>query len=410
MSKKNRFSVMPISSLFFSVTFLAIGYGMVLTYIGVYLKGNGINDIAIGLINSSFFLGAILSSIFSQSIISKVGHIRSYANFAALMVTTFLLQYLFFNEFLWGFLRFVAGFCYFSILIIIESWLNEKATSEIRGKVLAIYEIIFYLSIALGQLFLTMDNLSSTIFVLGSVLVLVSIPFIALTKIKEPELLPFERYSLPKIYKIVPLATTTSFIGGIFIGSFFTMAPVYVLAKFQSVEVVSYFMLIGILGGLIAEWPVGIVSDKYGRRKIIAIVSFITAISSSLFLFIGLNTTLLYICSFLLGLTIFSLYPLSLARANDVLDEDADILEISRTLLFTYGLGSFVAPIIVGFLFKFYDNSMFVLYSVVGIYLTFYSLSKKRVADDELSTFVNVPITSGANIADLDPRTDREAR
>lgn len=409
MPKQNKFSVMPISSLFFSVTFLAIGYGMVLTYIGVYLKGNGIDDIAIGLINASFFLGAILSSIFSQSIISKVGHIRSYANFAALMVTTFLLQYLFFNEFLWGFLRFIAGFCYFSILIIIESWLNEKATTDIRGKVLAIYEIIFYLSTALGQLFLTMDNLSSSIFILGSVLVLVSIPFIALTKIKEPKLLPFERYSLPKIYKVVPLATTASFIGGIFIGSFFTMAPVYVLARYNSVDVVSYFMIIVILGGLLAEWPIGIVSDKYGRRKIIALVSFITAISSSCFLFIGDSTTLLYFCAFFLGLTIFSLYPLSLARANDVLDEDSDILEISRTLLFTYGLGSFVAPIIVGFLFKYYDNAMFVLYAVIGIFLTFYSLSKKRVADDELSTFVNVPLASGADIANLDPRTDKDA-
>lgn len=38
MSKKNGFSIMPISSLFFSITFLAIGYGMVLTFIGVYLK------------------------------------------------------------------------------------------------------------------------------------------------------------------------------------------------------------------------------------------------------------------------------------------------------------------------------------------------------------------------------------
>lgn len=406
MSKKNRFSVMPISSLFFSITFLAIGYGMVLTFIGVYLKKNGINDISIGIINACFFLGAILSSIFSQSIISKVGHIRSYTNFAALMVITFLIQYLFFNEFLWGILRFIAGFCYFSILIIIESWLNEKSTTDIRGKVLAIYEIIFYLSTALGQLFLTVDDLSSSIFILGSILVLVSIPSIALTKIKEPKLLPFERYSLPKIYDIVPLATTTSFIGGIFIGSFFTMAPVYVLEKYHSVDVVSYFMITVILGGLLAEWPIGIVSDKYGRRKIIAIVSFITAISSSLFLFIGQDTNLLYGCAFLLGLTIFSLYPLSLARANDVLNEDSDILEISRTLLFTYGLGSFVAPIIVGFLFKYYNDAMFIMYAIIGLFLTFYSLSKKRVADDELSTFVNVPLASGADIAHLDPRVD----
>ena len=71
----DKFSLSPISSLFFAIAFLAIGYGMILTFVGVYLKELGLNDAVIGLINASFFLGAIGSSIFSQKIISSVGHI-----------------------------------------------------------------------------------------------------------------------------------------------------------------------------------------------------------------------------------------------------------------------------------------------------------------------------------------------
>jgi len=408
MIQQTKFSIMKISSLFFAIVFLALGYGMILTFIGVHLKELQVNDFMIGFINASFFLGAILSSIFSQSIISSVGHIRSFATFGSIMVISFLMHSLFFNEYLWAFLRFVSGFSFYSLLIIIESWLNEKSTQEARGKVLAIYVIIFYLATAIGQLFLNLDeHLKQSIFTIGSVLILFSILVISLTKIKEPKIEPFEHYSLPKIYSVVPLATTSSFIGGFYVGAFFTMAPVFVLTKYNSLEIVSYFMLISILGGLISQWPIGVISDKIGRRKVISFVSFLTAITSTFFLFIGTNEIDLYICGFLLGLSIFTIYPLGVARANDVLDENnKNLIEISRTLLFTYGLGSFIAPLLIGFLFKYYDNAIFLTFLILGVYLTFYALSKKRVEEDEMSTFINIPVASGAELPTLDPRTD----
>jgi MFS family permease len=399
--------ILPISSLFFSIAFLAIGYGMILTFVGVYLKDIGISNTVIGIINAAFFLGAVSSSIFSQKIISSVGHIRSFAAFASLMVVSFLLHSLFFNEFLWAILRFVSGFSFYGLLIILESWLNEKSSESDRGKILAIYTIIFYLSTAIGQLFLNIDEqFRQFIFTIGSILVLFSIVTIALTKIKEPQLAPFEKYSMPKIFAIVPLATVTSFIGGFFVGGFFTMIPVYILIQNHSIEVVSYFMLITLIGGLVSQWPVGMLSDKYGRRKLIAFSALFTAIVSMLLLFLSFNTILLYILGFLLGLTIFSLYPLAVARANDVVDENKDIVEISRTLLFMYGIGSFVSPLLIGFGLSFSSYFLFGSFSILGGFLYIYSLSKKRIADDDLSIFVNMPVASGAELPELDPRQD----
>jgi MFS family permease len=406
MSKLKQ-SLFPISSLFFAISFLAIGYGMILTYVGVYLKELGVSNMTIGIINASFFLGAILSSILSQSIISKVGHIRSFAAFAAIMVVSFLLHSIYYDQYLWGILRFLSGFAYYGLLIILESWLNEKSDSDDRGKILAIYTIIFYLSTAIGQLLLNInEKFTESIFTIGSILVLISIVFISLTKIKEPVLEPFEKYSIPKIYSLVPLASTSSFIGGFLVGGFFTMIPVYLIIEFNSVEVVSYFMLITLLGGLISQWPIGLLSDKYGRRKMIAYCAQSTTFVSLFFLFFSFNTTMVYIFGFLLGLTIFSIYPLGVARANDVMDENKDILEISRTLLFTYGIGSFIAPLVIGFSLSINSNFLFIIFALLGIYLSFYSLSKKRIDDDNLSIFINIPVISGTKLVDFDPRQE----
>lgn len=404
-----KFSLSPVSSLFFAIAFLAIGYGMILTYVGVYLKDLGLNDAVIGLINASFFLGAIGSSIFSQKIISSVGHIRSFATFASLMVISFLIQALFFNEYLWALLRFISGFAFYALLIIIESWLNEKSSQTHRGKILAIYTIIFYLATALGQLFLNIKgDTTYIIFILGSVLILFSVLFISMTKIKEPILKPFEKYSFPKLYSVVPLALTGSFIGGFFVGGFFTMIPIYLMQKYSSIEIVSIFMACSILGGLISQWPIGLLSDKYGRRKLIAFNGFYICFICLLFLFSISSVIMICILGILLGFSIFSIYPLSLSRANDVVDENKDIVEISRSLLFTYGLGSFISPIFLGFGLYYYPEFIFIVFSILGIFIGFYSLSKKRIADDDMSVFVNIPVASGGTVVELDPRQDLE--
>ena len=400
--------ILPISSLFLSITFLAIGYGIMITYIGVYLKQAGVSSFSIGLINSAFFLGAIASSIFSQKIISTIGHIRSFASFAALMVIAFLLHSVYLNEFFWGFLRLISGFSFYALLIIVESWLNEKSSNSQRGQILAIYTIIFYLSTALGQLFLTIPKDSEFfVFTVGSVLVLFSLITIAMTKIKEPILKPFEQYSFPKLYSIVPLALTGSFIGGFFVGSFFTMLPLTILHKFDSTTILSIFMSLTLIGGLVSQWPIGKLSDKYGRRKLIAFCGFFTAFVSLLFIIVPELNSYYYILALLLGVTIFAIYPLSLARANDVLDENKDMVEISRALLFAYGAGSFIAPIILGIIFTFLNyEAIFFIYLTIGFFLGLYSLSRKGVADDDMSVFVNFPVTSGPVAAQLDPRHD----
>lgn len=406
--EKLRSYILPISSLFLSITFLAIGYGIMITYIGVYLKQTGVSSFSIGLINSAFFLGAIASSIFSQKIISTIGHIRSFASFAALMVIAFLLHSVYLNEFFWGFLRLISGFSFYALLIIVESWLNEKSSNSQRGQILAIYTIIFYLSTALGQLFLTIPKDSEFfVFTVGSVLVLFSLITIAMTKIKEPILKPFEQYSFPKLYSIVPLALTGSFIGGFFVGSFFTMLPLTILHKFDSTTILSIFMSLTLIGGLVSQWPIGKLSDKYGRRKLIAFCGFFTAFVSLLFIIVPELNSYYYILALLLGVTIFAIYPLSLARANDVLDENKDMVEISRALLFAYGAGSFIAPIILGIIFTFLNyEAIFFIYLTIGFFLGLYSLSRKRVADDDMSVFVNFPVTSGPVAAQMDPRHD----
>lgn len=405
-------ALLPISSLFFSISLLATGYGLLMTFIGIFLKQEGLTEGVIGLINSAFFLGAMLAAVFSQKLIVTVGHARSFSAFSAIMVMAFLGHALWFDPWFWATLRLVSGFAFYAMLIVLESWLNEKSSTDDRGKILAIYTIVFFLALALGQLLLMLELSANTIFILGSILVLWSLVLVAVTRVTQPVLKPFERYSMPKLLSIAPLALVGSFIGGVFIGAFYTMLPLYVLNVFDQPKVVSLFMTITILGGLVAQLPVGILSDRIGRRKMLALSGFFGAGVFLLMLILPLiwrdSVALLYTVGFLLGISLFSIYPLSVARANDVFDENTDLVEISRTLLFSYGFGSFSAPLVLGFVLGFSAIAFFIVLALFALALGYYSLQSERIPEDHMNVYVAVPATSGDVLAEMDPRMDEK--
>ena len=401
-------ALLPISSLFISIAFLATGYGMLMTYIGLYLKQAGLSELAIGIINSAFFLGALLAAVFSQKLIVTVGHARSFSAFSALMVMAFLGHTLHYDPWLWAILRLLSGFAFYALLIVLESWLNEKSSQDDRGRILAVYTVIFFMATALGQLILSLNVTSHMVFVLGSVLVLASLFLVAITRISQPVMQPFERYSLPKVLHIAPLALIGSIIGGFFVGAFYTMMPVFVLNTYQQQSVVASFMAISILGGLLVQWPVGTLSDRYGRRKLLAWAGLFSAAICILLAVLATQLWLFYLLGFLLGTSLFSIYPLSVARANDRLDHGKDLVEISRSLLFAYGIGSFLAPLILGAVLGISGGLFFAVLALAALLLGVYALSAERIANEQLSVYVAVPAASGASLAQMDPRQDEQ--
>ncbi|SUT85953.1 major facilitator transporter [Actinobacillus ureae] len=130
-------------SLFSGIFFLFFGYGLFLNSAGVKLADMGVSDVVIGLLNAAFFVGATLSAILAHRIVSSVGHIRSFSVFGAIFAIAALSHMMIDNLWVWGILRIILGFCNYSLLLLVESWLSEKTNVDTRGKALATYNIIW---------------------------------------------------------------------------------------------------------------------------------------------------------------------------------------------------------------------------------------------------------------------------
>ena len=372
--------IRSMTSLFLSMSFLFAGNALIVSSIGVILKENTQSSLAVGIVSSCFFIGALVGTISTHKIVSRIGHIRSFGLFGAVFGISTMLHLLNENLFFWAFLRFLIGVCYYGLLMIIESWLNEKTKNAVRSRVLSFYEVVFFLSFGLGLLIIALDLDKQSIFIVSASLILFSSLPLNLIKIKEPKLPNSSKISIPKIFDLAPLAIVTSFVAGMLMNGFFSMASLFMLLQDFTSKEVSYFMFCAMFGGFVAQAFIGIVSDKLGRKFAIICCCVIGFITMLCFAFLNPNLHFQYILAFFLGMGIMCLYALALARANDVLEEKNEAVELGRGVLFCYSLGSLFAPLILGVLMQnFGPNGFTWFYLFILGFLIFFALNKPNI-------------------------------
>ncbi|WP_038455657.1 MFS transporter [Campylobacter iguaniorum] len=376
--------IVSLSALFFGMSFIFVANGLVVSSAGLLLKNLNASEAMIGVVTSCFFIGALVCTLISHKLISKVGHVRAYAIFSAVFAISALLHDLSSNLILWAVLRFMLGFCYYSIVMVIESWLNAKIRNSIRSRILSFYEIVFYLSFGLGSLIMSLNLDTSTVFLVGTFFIILGLIPLNLINIKAPKIPQKANISFPKIYDIAPLALVTSIIAGLCINGFFTMSTLFVLGQGFGAFEAGIFIVCAMCGGFISHMFFGVLSDKFGRKAAIILASFIAFCAAILFIVIKPGIYLQYVIVFFLGVGIFVLYALSLARANDILKDKSMCVEVGRALLFSYLVGSFLSPLIIGLLINLFGEFGFIYFYACVLLLLMVFAVFQRTAPKEL--------------------------
>lgn len=165
------------------------------------------------------------------------------------------------------------------------------------------------------------------------------------------------------------------------------------------------------VGGFAVQLPVAKLSDKFGRRAAIlgsALVSFTGACIGLLLMLLGFEEIWLhYTVAGFFGFGLFTLYALSVARANDQLPNDMNTVEVSRGLLFSYGIGSLLAPLSLGFVMDYIGSfGFYAFFALFAFLLALMAWKQKRVPVEQRSVHVNMPAAASQVMADLDPRND----
>lgn len=335
-------------ALLLGVGLLMLGNGLQGTLLGLRGDIEGFSTPLMSVIMAAYFGGLLVGSYFVPAVIRRVGHVRVFAAFASLISAVMILYPAIAHPIPWILGRFVVGFCFSGVYVTAESWLNDAADNENRGKALSLYLIVMTLGLAASQVFILIGEPSGYLpFVIASIAVSISFAPILLSISPVPAFERSKPMEIRELFKISPLGCVGQFLmGGIFAAQF-GMASVYATSAGLPLTQVWIFTGSFYVGALVLQFPIGWLSDRMERRLLITFVAGISCAASLMAAFLGGNFNLLIAASFLIGGLVNPLYGLLLAHANDYLDHE-DMASAAGSLLFLNGCGAVAGPLIIG--------------------------------------------------------------
>ncbi len=388
-------------ALLLGVGLLMIGNGLQGTLLGVRGEIEGFSTFEMSLVMSSYFLGFLGGSRMASEMIRRVGHVRVFAALASLISAVMILYPAFTDPYAWSIGRIIIGFCFSGVYVTAESWLNNAADNENRGKALSLYMIVQMTGIIAAQgLMMVGDPADYVPFVIASVLVSISFAPILLSISPTPAFDSTKPMTLKELMKISPLGCVGMFLlGGVFSAQF-GMSAVYGAATGLSIAQISLFVATFYIGAFVLQYPIGWISDRSDRRLLILLAAAGGAAGSVLGMLMGNVYYMLLVSAFVVGGLANPLYSLLIAYTNDYLEHD-DMAAASGGLVFINGLGAIAGPLITGWIMSdavFGPPGFFMfmaaLLVVLAIYAGYRMTQRPAVPVEDTGTFAAVYPTS----------------
>jgi MFS family permease len=392
--------------LFLGMGILMLGSGLQGTLLGVRATLEGFPTVVTGLVMSGYYIGYLSGTQLAPRLLRRVGHVRVFAALAAMASVSVLVQASWVHPLPWAVMRVMSGVCFAGIYVVAESWLNHHATRSNRGRLLALYMLVLYVGLGVGQFLLVLSNPSSqSPFMLVSGLIsLAMVPILASAQ-NTPEPAPPQRVRYRDLYRNSPLGLVAVAVSGMVSSIIFSMGPVYARLSGATTHGVATFMAASIMAAVLTQYPVGRLSDLTDRRTLIAIACLVATIAAAVAAFFPLPHLVLLLMAALFSGSALTLYSLAVSHVNDHL-KPGQMVGASSRLLLANGMAAAAGPTLVGSAMAVYGPSAY--FGVLGLLtaaLSIYNLwrmSRRRALPREhKEPFINTQqIVSNAG---LDP-------
>lgn len=388
---------MSVGALLVSVALLLTGHGLLQTLLPIRAGLQDFASLEIGLLGSSYFAGYVIGCLTTPLTIIRCGHVRTFAALVAIASSASLMHAMVVDPYAWMACRFVTGICLAGLYLVIESWLNERATNETRGAIMSAYVTVNLIVITAGQMIVPFFAPDSFVpLSIAAILIALAAVPVALTTSQQPAPITLVRFRPKALYALSPVGVVGIALIGASNGAFWALGPVYGVANGLSIMEIAVFMSLVVVGGAVAQYPVGVLSDRIDRRAVLAGLSVCAiGLGSLLAGSVALTDTGRLVASFAFGAAILPTYAVAAAHVYDHADSEGYV-EVSAALLLLNGLGSVVGPIVAAAAMQVYGpGSLFLWIAAVhAAMIAFFAFRMIRRAAPEEKQKFSLPNTA----------------
>jgi MFS family permease len=260
---------------------------------------------------------------------------------------------------------------------------------------------------AAGQFLINLGEQAPALpYMAASMLLSLAVVPVALTRILQPAIVQRAPLAVRRLYAISPLGIVGATVTGVMLGAFYALGAVYVRRLGLDISHAAFFMSTVILGGVVLQWPLGWLSDRFDRRRVI-IGGFAAAVAVSVAIVaLGSAGAPLLVLGALFGGVAFALYPLCVAHTNDHLSSE-DRVGASGGLVLAYSLGAAIGPLAGAIAMDAMGtDGLFAFIALCATCAAFFAIWRERTApavpSDRQQPFQTLPRTTPMSAA-LDP-------
>lgn len=344
------FRLAPIAPVLLALISAQGALGIMTPLIPILLLKLGASSPAIGAVASAYYVGFLGGALTADRIVMRVDHIRAFAVFAAVAADAALL--LVFATTTWevAALRLVIGYASSGMFLVVESWLNDRSDPSNRGRAFGAYLVASWGASAAGPLALNVVAASPVLFVLVGIAFATAVLPMALTQQANPAVRPQAHFALGRLYRVSPVGVACCLAAGLINGAYYSLVPVYLERRDYGSGSVAAFISAAMIAGLLVQYPVGMLSDRFGRRPVtVGSLLAASAVTVAMGFAGGVSFVAITALGFLFAGLTAPLYGLGAGQTNDRM-ERGDYVAASGGLLFVWSLGSAAGPSLAGLL------------------------------------------------------------
>jgi len=390
--------ILSFSSLLLSVILLQLSSGILgpLDVLSGYEIG--FSTTQIGMLGSAHFIGFFAGCWIGPGLVGQIGHSRAFAVFAASGTVGILLHMVIINPYAWCFMRILAGLCVAGCFTVMEGWIQAKTQNQNRGRSLRAYRTADMVGgIAAQSLIALLPHGNYIAYNIIAIICCSSLLPLALTRIPAPKTLPNLKFYPFLAYRTSVMATAGVITAGITSAGFRMAGPIFGAQIELSDLQLGLFLGSFLVGGALAQYPIGWLADKFDRRRLLIVLSFF-AIGACVFILTlsNLNATFLMLGTVIFGFFTYPIYSVSAAHANDFIDPDK-VVELNASLLFCFGIGAIFSPYFISILIELFGTlSMFAFIALIHFVLVIFGIIREKIGQtpDRKTKYIFTPRTS----------------
>ncbi len=405
-----------INAILIAILFASIGNNAMFLLMPIYMDSGGTSTSVIGWVMSGYSMGILIGSYYGHYVISRVGHIRSYAFATSVIVIVVTAHIFFHNEIIFFILRLIIGLSMAGMYLTLESWLSATSEHHSRGMIYAMYQLFFGAGILLAPFVATWFH-SYDLRSIGLIAMMFSISMIPvlLTRFASPQIGDNQK-NLPLIEMLrdTPSGAVMTVLGGIAFGALASLLSLFALWLELESNQIAIMVSLAMGSSIIFQIPIGRLSDIIDERRVLLLINIIAIISilaTIILTYSGAHWLLIVLSIGVLGGLLSTIYPVCVKFIYNQMDSDKAIPAMSSLmLLFSSGL---IAGPIIGSQVMQFTNALglfFFLLCVMasaGLFMLFRVVVMRKPDKDveNIPYAITLRMISPIN-ANLDPRND----